>query len=119
MGSMPADSMASIVWQHAFDLWPAGDAQKDVAAGADEWQGRERFAWRNRADDVDARDDGAEVVRRPADEGEDAAGCKADDASAAIEDLLGGDFAEPDPVLDPLLEPGEFDVSKLAQRYRS
>ena len=30
-----------------------------------------------------------------------------------IEDFFGDNFAEPNPVLDPLLEPGEFDVSKL------
>ena len=84
--------------------------------GRTKGSGRERFAGRNRAHDVDARDDGAEVVRRPANEGENAAGRKADDAPAAIEDFLGGDLAEPDPVLDPLLEPGEFDVSK--RRWR-
>ena len=40
--------------EHTLDLGPAGSAQKDVAAGTDEWHGRERFARRNRADDIDA-----------------------------------------------------------------
>ena len=53
--------------QHALDLRPARDAQKDVAArphGANRGVG---FTGRDGAQDVDARDDGAVIVRRPAD----------------------------------------------------
>ena len=57
--------------QHALDLRPAGDAQQDFAAGTDEGTVEIGFAGRDGAQDVDARDDGAEVVRRPADVGED------------------------------------------------
>ena len=97
--------------QHALDLRPAVDLQQDVAAGSDEGQRLERFAGTNGAQDVDARDDGAEVVRRPADEGEDVARREADDAAVAVEDLLGGDAAEAYPAFDPLLDPGQIDVS--------
>ena len=73
---------------------------------------REGLAAAHGAQNVDARDDGAEVVRRPADVGEDAARREAQDAPAAIEDLLGDVAAEADPVLDPLLEPDQLDVGE-------
>ena len=44
--------------------------------------------------------------------GEDAAGREAEDAAAAIEDLLADVVAEPDPVLDALLDPGQFDMGE-------
>ena len=37
-------------------------------------------------------------------------GGKADDAATAVDDLVYGDAAEPDPVLEPLLYPRQFDV---------
>ena len=37
---------------------------------------------------------------------------EADDAAAAIDDLVLGDAAEPDPVLDPLPDPGQFDAGQ-------
>ena len=56
------------------------------------------------------RDDRAEVVRRPAHEGEDAVRREADDPPPAIEDLLLGDSSEANPVLDALLEPRQLDM---------
>src|SRR5487761_782140 len=98
--------------EDALDLRPAADAQQDLAAGTDERQRLIGFAWRDRAHDVDARDNGAEVVRGPADEGEDGVWREAQHTAAAIDDCLGDIAAEPDPVLDALFEPGEFDGRK-------
>jgi hypothetical protein len=96
--------------QNLIDLRPAIDPQQNVAARTDEWQRRVGFSRRNCAYDVDARDDRAEVVRRPAHEGEDAARREADDPTPAIEDLLLGDLSEANPVLDALLEPSQLDM---------
>src|SRR5579884_971590 len=96
--------------QHALDLWPAADAQQDFAARADEGQRLIGFAAVDRAHDVDARDDRAEVVGGPADECEDVARRKAQNAAAAIEDRLAAVMAEADPVLDASFEPGQLDV---------
>ena len=98
--------------QHALDLRPAGEAQEDFAAGAHIRDGREGFAGHDGAQDVDPRDDRAEVVRGPADIGKDAARREAEDAAAAIEDLLADIVAESDPVLDPLLDPGQLDMGE-------
>src|ERR1700676_3551263 len=59
--------------QHALDLRPAIDPQQDLAPRAHERQRLETCARLDRAHDVHARDDGAEVVRRPAHERENAA----------------------------------------------
>ena len=84
------------------------------AAGPDERQGLIALAGGDGAHDVDARDDGAVVVGRPADEGEDAARREADDAAVAVEDLLSDLPAEAYPVLDALLVPGQFDKGECA-----
>lgn len=99
--------------QNVIDLGPAINAQKNLAAGTHERQGRIGFALRYRARDVDPRDDRPEVVRRSAHEAEDGAGREADDAPPAVEDRLFGDAAETDPVLDALLEPGQLDTSQI------
>ena len=59
--------------QHALDVRPGRDTQKDVAAGPHGTNRREGFAWLHGAQDVDARDDGAVIVRRPTDKCECAA----------------------------------------------
>jgi len=51
-----------------------------------------------------------QIVGDPADEGENTAGKEADDAPAAVEDFFVDIFAEANPVLDLLLDPGQFDV---------
>jgi hypothetical protein len=66
--------------EHLFDLGPAFDLEQNVAARTHERQRLIGFARLDGAHDVDARDDGAEVVGRPADEGEDAAGAIREDA---------------------------------------
>src|SRR5579883_2306045 len=95
--------------EHALNLWPAAHPQQDLAAGTDEGQRLIGFARRDRAHDVDARIDSPEVARGPADESEDRVRREAEDTAAAIDDRLAGIAAEPDPVLDALLEPGQLD----------
>src|SRR3546814_11436579 len=73
----------------------------------------------DRPHDVDARADRAVVVRRPADEREGRDGAEADDAATAIDDLVRRDAAEPDPVLDPLLDPRQFDAGHAIVGTRS
>jgi hypothetical protein len=48
--------------QHAFDLGPAREPQEDVAAGPHIRHDRAALAGRDRPQNVDARDDSAEVV---------------------------------------------------------
>ncbi len=55
---------------------------------------------------------GAEVPRRPADVGDNAVRREAQDAAAAIEDLLRNIAPETDPVLDLLLMPDQFDMGE-------
>src|SRR5271156_2438507 len=57
--------------EHALDLGPAGKAEQNLAARPHKWHGREGFAGRGSAQDIDPRDHRAEVVRRPPDIGED------------------------------------------------
>lgn len=84
------------------------EPDQDLAAGADEGQCLIPLAGADSADDVDARNHRAIVVGRPADESEEAAGRKSDDALLASDPLLGGNFAKADPVLDLALAPGEL-----------
>ena len=79
---------------HTF-LW--GSAEEELA-------GLDYYSW------VLVSDDRAIVVGGPSGKGENTAGGKADDAPFAVENLLVGDVAEPDPVFDPLLDPGKFDA---------
>ncbi len=51
-----------------------------------------------------------EAVRRPADKGKHRIRAERDDAPPPIDDALGGDLAEPDPMLDLLLGPGQLDM---------
>ncbi len=91
--------------QDALDLGPATDAQQDVAAGTDKGQCLEGFRRNGGAQDVDARNNGSEVVGGPADEGENAAGKEADDPPPAVEDLFLDEIAEANPMFDFLLDP--------------
>ena len=98
--------------QSRIDLRPAVGPQQNVPAGTDEWQRRVGFTQRNCAYDVDARDDRAEVVRRPAHESEDDARREAEDPPPAIEDPLFDDPSEANPMLDALPEPVQFDTCR-------
>jgi len=100
--------------QHLFDLRPPGNAQQTFAAGAHIWHRRVALARRDRAQDVDAGHDGSVVVRGPADEREDAAGRERSNAPLAVDHVLLGDLAEAKPVLDPLLDPRQFDMREVA-----
>jgi hypothetical protein len=102
--------------QDAVDVWPADDAEQDFAPGADEGQGGTGLARSDCAQDVDAGDHRAKVVRRPADEREDAPGGEADDTGAAGENLFFRNPIEANPVFNPLFEPGQLDVSEGCSR---
>ncbi len=52
------------------------------------------------------------VIGDPTDKGEDASRRKAQNAAAAIEDHLFGFTSKPDPELDLVLDPGQFDMSE-------
>ena len=98
--------------QHTLDLGPAIHAQQAVAARSHERQRLIALAGGNRAHDIDAGDDRAEVVGRPTHEAEDAAGCKANDAAVAIENLLSDLPAEAYAMLDTLLVPGQLHMGE-------
>src|SRR5260370_14520561 len=85
-------------------------SQEDVSARAHIGNRRERFASPDSAKDVDPRDDGAEVPRRPTHVGDNAVRCEAQDTSATIEDLLRNIATEADPVLDLPLMPDQLDM---------
>src|SRR5699024_10506996 len=92
----------------SLDLRPAFDLQQDFAAWTDEGQRLIGLARRNRAQDVEARNDRAVVVRRPADEREHRAGTERNDTTVAVEELRTSRMAEPDPVFGPAFQPGQL-----------
>ncbi len=100
--------------QHPFDLGPTRQPQQDVATGPHVGHGRAALAGRDSPQDIDPRDDRAEVIRGPAHEREYVARRKRQDTPPFIENLLLGGVAEADPVLDALLEPQKFDMGKVA-----
>ena len=100
--------------QHAFDLGPAGKPQQDVAAGPHVGHGHAALTGRDSPQDIDARDDRAEIVRGPAHERKDAAWRKRQDPPPLIENLFLGGVTEADPVLDALLQPQELDMGEIA-----
>jgi hypothetical protein len=102
--------------QHAFDVRPAARLQQDFTTGSHRGKRLIAFARADRAQDVDARDDGAKAIRCPADEGEDSPGGEAEDAAPSVEDLFVDRMAEADPVLDLLLAPNQFDLSEPTRR---
>src|SRR5579883_1914952 len=104
--------------EDALDLRPALHLEKDVAAGPHEGQRLIALARRDRAHDVDAREDGAMVIGGPAHEGEDAVGREGEHAAAPVEDLLLLLLAEADPVFDLLLDPGQFDAREAVDGKR-
>ena len=69
--------------KHVLDLRPALNLQQDFAAGAHERNRLIGLARHDRAQNVDARNDGAVVVGGPADEGEDGVRLEADDTPTA------------------------------------
>src|SRR3546814_4837356 len=64
------------------------DAQQNLAAGGDARHGLIGFAWKDRAQDVDARHQRAEVVGRPTDIGEHAVRHEGDAATPTVENLV-------------------------------
>src|SRR5579885_1908293 len=111
LGRVDADRLDRIDdLEDALDLRPALHLEEAVAAGAHEGQRLIALAGRDRAHDVDAREDSAVVVGGPAHEGESAVGREGEHAAAPVEDLLVLLLAEADPVFDLLLDPGQLDA---------
>lgn len=104
--------------QHSLDLRPTGNAQQDLAAGAYIGDRRIGLIRPDGAQDVDARDDGAEAVSCPANVSEDAAWREAENAPAPVEDLLGDLVTKAYPVLDLLLDPDQFDMREAVGLMR-
>src|SRR5690606_22563402 len=98
----------------SLDLRPAFDLQQDFAAWTDEGQRLIGLARRNRAQDVEARNDRAVVVRRPADERKHRAGMEEYNTPVAIEDLLTSRMAESDPVFGLAFHPGQVRAGQIA-----
>ena len=107
--------------QNSFDCWPSSQAQENLSAGTHVGHGGAWLALRYRAQNIDARDGGAVVVSCPSDESKQAAWGERDDTAITVEDGFLSDSTEPDPVLDALLEPYEFNLGKIthAQLRRS
>src|SRR5450631_1587675 len=100
--------------QHPFDLVPTGQPQQDVATRPHIGHGRAALAGHDSPQDIDPRDDCAEVVRGPAHEPEYAARRKRKNAPPLIENLLLDMAAEANPVLDAPLEPQTFNMREVA-----
>ena len=100
--------------ENPFDLGPAGQAQQTVAAGCHIRNGRVGLARSGRTQNVDPAYRRAEVICLPSDEGKDSAGIECGGAATAALNRTPHDSAEANPVLDPLLDPDEFDSGAAA-----
>src|SRR3546814_11419347 len=87
--------------EHALDLGPAVDAPQNLAAGGGARHGLIGFAWKDRAQDVDARHQRAEVVGRPTDTGEHAVRPEGDAATPTSQTLAFAHTAETYPAFTP------------------
>jgi len=94
----------------ALHLRPAADAQEDLAARRNARQRLIRITTRDRTHDVDAGEDCAEVVGRPAHECEHAVGRECEDALPPVDDGFAAAAPEADPTLGTAFEPGQFDL---------
>jgi hypothetical protein len=81
--------------------------------------GRTALARCRRAQDIDARQHRPEVIGGPTHKGEDAAGRERKDAAVTVNDLFRSRLAEPNSILDSLLEPQEFNGCEIAHLGRS
>src|SRR6516225_4705471 len=89
VGRIDAERLDGIArLKHFLDLPPGGQMQQALASRAHMRNGREGFAGPYRTQDVDARQDGAVVVGRPADERKDTARRKRNDTPLAVDDAL-------------------------------
>jgi hypothetical protein len=66
------------------------------------------LAWHYGAQDIDAGENGPEVVGRPTDERKDAARRERQDTPVAVNDLLRNVSTKPNPVFNALFEPQEL-----------
>ena len=96
--------------QHPLDLGPPGNLQQTFASRAYIRHGDVALARRDGAQDIDARYGGSVLVPSPANEGEDAACLKGNDAPLAVDDMLIDASTEADSVLDLLPDPQQLDM---------
>jgi hypothetical protein len=92
-------------FEHALDARPTRNPQEDSAPGLDPGKRYFMSAEPCGDDDVDARHDGAMIVRGPADEGEGRTSGERNNPGPTIDDLILHCAAEPDPLFDPALDP--------------
>ena len=93
---------------------PAAEMEEQFAARRDAGKRRTGLAGRDRAHDIEPRQDGAIVVRGPAHEREDAARGEGQDAPAAIDHLVAKRRAEAEKRTTALLELFQIDLIVLA-----
>lgn len=90
--------------EHTLDLWPTRQSQQAVAAGMNPRDRGIALARHRRPQDVDARQHRSEVIGGPTHKGEDVARRERKDAVVTVDDPFQDRVAEPDSILDPLLE---------------
>src|ERR1700733_8373534 len=84
--------------QHALDLWPAGQPKQTLSPGIDPGHGRIALSGDRGAQNIDAGQDGSEVIGGPPHESKDAARLERNDAAMLIDDLFRFRTAKPNPV---------------------
>lgn len=95
------------------DFRPALGCQQNVTTGTDKGQCLECLTSVDCAHDIDARKDGAVVIRCPAHEGKDRVWRERNNATTSVEDLFLCCLAEANPVFNLLLDPGQFHVGEI------
>lgn len=94
--------------QNTLDNRPPVLSEQQLAARVDTGNSLERSMRCDRTHNVDARNGGAVIVRRPPHEGEYTARREHDDARSAIQAGLTNPMAKPNPVFDPTFNPGQL-----------
>jgi hypothetical protein len=89
----------------ALDLWPARQAQQDPTTRLDARDARTALAGRRRMQNIDPGQNGPKVAGCPANKCEHATRCEREDSTVMVNHPFSDRTAEPNPVLDPLLEP--------------
>jgi hypothetical protein len=95
-------------------LGPAVEAQQNFATRANGGQRLLDLAPADRAHDIDAGDDHAEVIGGPAHKRKHAAGSECQDAPSPVDNGISVMTPEANPMLDAAFEPGQFG---LRQRW--
>ena len=92
---------------------PALGCQQNVTTGTHKGQCLECLTSVDCAYDIDARKDGAVVIRCPADEGKDRIWRERSNAPTSVKDLFLCGLSKANPVFNLLLDPGQFHVGEI------